>query len=83
MLAAVRSIPPSRRANASGDGSERAALRAAIAAREKAAAVVKHRGAISRAREIVASAERKADRAGKGVREAKTVHADRLDSKRG
>jgi hypothetical protein len=59
-----------------GDDGSRDGLRAAIEAREKAAdAVVKHRGAISRARQLVTAAAKKADRAAGAISEAKSEAA--------
>ena len=58
------------------DGGPRDRLREAIAARAAAAErVEKHRGAISRARQLVRAAERKAEIAGTGIGQAKSEAA--------
>ena len=72
MPASVTSISnPSPRRGGSG-GNERAALEAAIRERARAAdAVQAHRSAIARARSLVSLAERRLEKAARGIEEAK------------
>src|SRR5262249_30960551 len=72
--AAVISRLPSKRGR--DDGRDRDPLRAAIARRAEAAdAITRHRDAISRARQLVTAAERKAERSARAISEAKSEHA--------
>jgi hypothetical protein len=74
MRPAVSRLPSKR-----GRDDGRDALRAAIARRAEAAAAVQdHKAALVRARGIIATCEKAVERAGRGIGEARSIHADLL-----